>query len=202
MNRREAIQRVALLMGGAISGPALLGVLNGCTPKKAAEAKSLFLSAEQLALVAEVAEITIPRTNTPGAKDVGIPAFIDLMLKDAYPKADQERYLDGLAAFEAQARQQHSRGFLQLEPAQQTALVRSTTEAALAAEAANTGPAALPRPFVLMTREMTLLGYFVSQPGATQVLQYNPMPGPFRGCVPLKEAGNGKTFATEQVQRF
>ena len=53
-----------------------------------------------------------------------------------------------------------------------------------------------------MTRELTLLGYFLSKPGATQVLQYNPMPGPFKGCVPLKEAGNGKTFATEQVQRF
>ena len=60
----------------------------------------------------------------------------------------------------------------------------------------------LPRPFILMTRELTLLGYFVSQPGATQVLQYNPLPGPFRGCVPLAEAGNGKTWATEQTQRF
>src|SRR5256885_7012771 len=43
--------------------------------------------------VAEVAEIMIPRTATPGAKDVGVPAFIDAMLKETYPREDRERYV-------------------------------------------------------------------------------------------------------------
>lgn len=203
MNRREAIQRVAWLMGGAISAPALLGVLNGCTPKKStADWKPAFLTDDQVALVAEVAEIMIPRTNTPGAKDVGVPGLIDQMLKDVYSKTDQDRYLAGLAAFDSQARQQHGRGFLELERDVQTEMVRTETQTSMAAEQAHQGPDSLPRPFILMTRELTLLGYFVSQPGATQVLQYNPLPGPFRGCVPLAEAGNGKTWATEQTQRF
>ena len=203
MNRREAIQRVAWLMGGAISAPALLGVLNGCTPKKSAvDWKPAFLTDAQAAIVAEVAEIMIPRTDTPGAKDVGVPALIDQILKDAYPKVDQDRYLTGLAAFESQARQQHGRSFLELERDTQLASIRTETQTAMAAEQAHTGPDSLPRPFMLMTRELTLLGYFLSKPGATQVLQYNPMPGPFRGCVPLAEAGNGKVWASEQNNRF
>ena len=53
-----------------------------------------------------------------------------------------------------------------------------------------------------MTKELSLLGYFTSQAGATQVLQYNPVPGPFRGCVELSQAGNGKTWAVEATSRF
>jgi len=44
MNRREALQQVAWLMGGAISAPALLGILNGCTSKPAAGWKPVFLN--------------------------------------------------------------------------------------------------------------------------------------------------------------
>jgi hypothetical protein len=43
-------------------------------------------------------------------------------------------------------------------------------------------------------KELTLLGFFTSEPGATQVLQYNQVPGPFKGCVPLTEVG--KQWAT------
>lgn len=203
MNRREAIERIAWLMGGAISAPALTGFLSGCTPKQSPPGwQPAFLTNDQLALAGEVAEIIIPRTATPGAKDVGIPALIDQMLADVYPREDQDRYVAGLAEFDAQARQQHGASFMRLERERQSALLRSTTEAAIAAEQAHPGPSMFPRPFVLMTREITLLGYFLSEPGATQVLQYNPMPGPFRGCVPVKEAGNGKTWASEQAQRF
>jgi gluconate 2-dehydrogenase gamma chain len=202
MNRREALQQVAWLMGGAISAPALLGILNGCSAKQGAGWKPVFLTDAHGALVAEVAEIMIPRTDTPGAKDVGVPSFIDLMLKDAYPKADQDRFIAGLKQFDAQAHEQYGHGFMQLDPAQRGALVRATHETATAVERAYTGIAPLERPFVLMTKELTLLGYFTSHAGATQVLQYNPLPGVFQGCVALSEAGNGKTWAVESSTRF
>lgn len=202
MNRREALQQVAWLMGGAISAPALLGILSGCTPKQGTNWKPVFLTEEHGALVAEVAEIIIPRTDTPGAKDVGIPSFVDLMLKDAYPKKDQDRFIAGLKQFDAQAREQYGHGFVQLDTAQRDALVRATHETATAAERSYTGTATLERPFVLTMKELTLLGYFTSQSGATQVLQYNPTPGVFRGCVARSEAGNGKTWAVESSTRF
>lgn len=202
MNRREAIRQVAWLMGGAISAPALLSILNGCTAKPVAGWKPLFLTEEQGALVADVAEIMIPRTDTPGAGEVGIPAFIDVVLKDAYPKADQDRFIAGLQEFNAQAFAQHGDAFLKLEPAQRRASVQAANDVAVAAERAYKGNEPWPRPFMLMTKELALLGYFTSQVGATQVLQYNPVPGPYRGCVELAKAGNGKTWATEPRLRF
>lgn len=203
MNRREAIQQVAWLMGGAVSAPAIFGVLNGCTAKQDVAFKPVFLSAAQGAIVAEIAEIMIPRTATPGAQDVGIPQFIDTMLKDVYAHEDQQRYLDGLQAFDAGAVQLHQQPFLQLDAAQRAGFVQSVHDAAIAAEKAQHLPLAkLQRPFILMTKELSMLGFFTSHVGATQVLQYVAVPGAFHACMPLSTAGNGKTWAVETSTRF
>ena len=203
MNRRELLQRVAYLMGGAISAPAVLGVLNGCSAKKEETWQPVFLSKEQGALVAEVAEVIIPRTDTAGAKDAGVPAFIDVMLKDVFEEEDRQRYITGLNAFDDAARTAHGKAFVELSKSQQTELVRKFHDEAVATELAHdVRPSYLRRPFILMTKELTLLGFFTSKPGATEVLQYAAVPGAFQGCVPLAQAGNGKAWAMESSRRF
>jgi gluconate 2-dehydrogenase gamma chain len=205
LNRREALQRVALLMGGTLSSSAVLGVLNGCTSKnQEATWKPVFLTQDQGAIVSEVADLMIPRTDTPGAVDVGVPAFIDTMLKDVYAMRDQERFITGLEEFEAKSQQQNKQAFLKLEPAQRMALVQSVHDAAVAAEkqSFNAPDSEWHRPFILMVKELTLLGYFTSEAGATKVLQYIQVPGAYVACVPIAKAGNGKTWATETSRAF
>lgn len=198
IDRRELLKRVAYLMGGAVSAPAVLGILQGCSAKSSSVGwKPSFFTPAQAAIVEEVAEILIPRTDTPGAKDVGVPAFIDKMLKDTYPAKDQDRYLTGLNAFEAQAKDKHGKAFLDLDPSQREALVREVHDAAIAAAAQDRSGGSNNRPFILMTKELTMLGFFTSEVGATQVLQYVAIPGEYRACIPVSEAGNGKRWATE-----
>lgn len=203
MNRRQVLQRVACLMGGMVSAPAVLGLLNGCSPKPEASWQPVFLSKEQGALVAEVVEIIIPRTDTPGAKDVGVPAFIDTMLEEVYAQEDRDRYIAGLQAFDDAARTVHGKTFVDLTKAQQTALVKKFNDEAVAVELAyDPRPKKLRRPFILMTKELTLLGFFCSKPGATEVLQYVAVPGGYQACVPLAQAGNGKAWAQEAMGSF
>jgi gluconate 2-dehydrogenase gamma chain len=203
MNRREALRQVAWLMGGAISAPAVLGVLKGCSARQGIDWKPVFFSEEQGALVAEVAEIIIPRTDTPGAKDVGVPAFIDVMLKEVYPKKDQDRFIAGLKVFDDEAKRLHDKPFMKLATDERLELVRRLHESAAAEERDMTvPPAQLERPFILMVRELTLLGFFTSQDGATKVLQHVAVPGAFQACVPLDQAGNGKTWAGDAQLRF
>jgi hypothetical protein len=207
MNRRELIQRVAMLMGGAISAPAVLGVLNGCSPKPSgASWTPQFLSKEEGVVVDDVAELMIPRTDTPGARDVGVPAFIDVILKDAYPAEDQARFVSGLKDFEAEAQRAHGKPFLELPQAQRLGFLQKVHDEAAAAEKKQADnevpPSERKRPFVLMMKELTLLGFFVSKPGATQVLQYIAVPGGYRACIPIAQAGNGKQWATETSLRF
>lgn len=199
MNRREVIQKSVLALGYALSAPALAGVLKGCAPKPDPNYKPVFFSEEQAAQVAEIAEIILPRTSTPGAKDVGVPSFIDTMLHEIYSKEEQDRFLSGLAAFDSEAKNKYGDSFLDCEPEQQMEFVKLENERALGGGmsvsegwwAAGKGN---DRPFILKMKELTILGFFTSEPGATKVLQYNPVPGPYKGCVPLADVG--KAWAT------
>ena len=193
IDRREALRKTALLMGAAISASAFAGLMQGCKTTPELTYVPRFFSEDQGRLVMEVAEIIIPKTDTPGAKDVGVPGFIDTMLKDCYKKEDQDRFLEGLTAFDEEAKKAYGDSFIYCKPEQQLELVKKTHDAAVA-EAKENKEAK--RPFILMTKELTLLGFFTSEPGATQVLQYEAVPGAYKGCLPLSEAGNGKTWAT------
>ena len=206
MNRREALKQVAFLMGGAVSAGSILGIEKGycADASRPAPARTSVFDASQKQLVARVADIIIPRTDTPGASDVGVPGFIDLMLGDVYAKKDRDRYLAGLAEFQAAARSEGQSGFTSLTPTQQVALVKKFHDAAVVEERRRPrGPDEHPqRPFMLMTKELTLLGFFTSQVGATQVLQYAAVPGSFHACIPLEQAGNGKSWAFEPGVEF
>ena len=209
MNRREALLRVAGLMGGTLSASSLLAIRkglaagNGYAATTSAATQPSILTASQRDIVSGVIDVMIPRTDTPGAVDVGVPGFIDLMLKDVYTQADRDRYLAGLADFDATAVAENGKKFVALETTQQVALVRKFHDAAVGEERRLRRPHAHPqRPFILMTKELTLLGFFTSQAGATQVLQYVAVPGSYHGCIPLEQAGNGKTWSVEPGIEF
>ena len=203
MDRREALKRAAWLMGGALSAPLTLDVLDAYAAPATPTAgwKPAVLSQPQADLVGVVADIMIPRTTTPGAKDVGVTELIDLLLKDVYSKEDRERYLSGLAEFDNAAQTRFGKSFLALDAKQQSTLVHKFHDEAAAKERrldkSDDDDDDVERPFILMTKELTLVGFFCSFPGATQVLQYDAIPGAWHACLPLSEAGNGKTWAGE-----
>jgi hypothetical protein len=175
MQRRELLRRAAWLLGGAVSAPAALAILQGCSarePGGAAAATLKLLTPAQLELVAEIAEIMIPRTETSGARDAGVPAFIDEVLAAVYVTADQERFIAGLEEFE--------KPFQAQPAAERPAFVKQSLESALEANAS-------PKAFILTVRELTLLGYFSSKVGILDNMEYVPVPAAFHGCVPLSQ---------------
>ena len=185
VQRREILRRVAWMLGGAVSAPAALAILQGCsakqTPAPAALPDLKFLSVAQLDTIAEIADIMIPKTDTSGATDAGVPAFIDLMLADVYDKAARDRFSAGFAQFAASAAVAESgKPFLEQSRAQRTACVQRALEQAL-------GEPYDSKPFILMARELTLLGYFTSRAGITENMTYEAVPTVYHGCVPLAQ---------------
>ncbi len=197
MDRREVLQRTALVLGYAVTGPALAGILNGCKAAPELNYKPEFFTEDQAGIISELAEIIIPRTDTPGAKDVGVPAFIDMMLKSVYSKDDQDKFLKGLAGFDDDSKKTFGSRFVDCSEADRVSMVTKHHDAASVKTADGRSFWSAPgqeKPLILKVKELTLLGFFTSEPGATQVLQYNQVPGPYKGCVPLSEVG--KTWAT------
>ncbi|HNR74860.1 MAG: twin-arginine translocation pathway signal [Bacteroidetes bacterium OLB12] len=193
IDRREALRKTALLMGAAVSASALAGIMQGCKATPELTYTPSFFTEEQARIMSELAQTIIPKTNTPGAKEAGVPGFIDQILKECYKKEDQDKFIAGLTEFEAAAKAEHGDSFIYLDAEKQLAFVKAQNEAAVNAVKADPSQ---PRPFILSAKELTLLGFFTSEPGATQVLQYEAVPGSYKGCIPLTEAGNGKTWAT------
>jgi hypothetical protein len=191
MNRRQAIERTALILGYAISAPAIMGILNGCKATPELAFKPVFLTEDQAGLVSAIAEVIIPKTDTPGAIEAGVPSFIDLLLKDVFNKDDKEKFISGLNAFNDEAKKSAGSSFAELDANKQVEFFKSIHDPAV--EGYKKGEIK-ERPFVLSMKELTCLGFFTSEPGATQVLQYSPVPGAYHGCVPLAEVG--RTWAT------
>ena len=175
MDRREAIQRTALMLGYAVSAPAIMGILNGCKASPELAFKPVFFTPEIAGLISEISEIIIPKTDTPGAKDVGVPAFIDVMLKECYTKEDQDKFIKGATDFDADAKATYGDVFVDCNGEQKKEIVIKYHSEALAALKSETPPK--DRPFILVVKELTMLGFFTSEPGATQVLQYQAVPG-------------------------
>ncbi len=188
MDRREALKKAAWAMGGAISAPTIFAVLNGCTAKPTIDWKPSFFTEDQGILISQVSGIIIPKTDTDGAIEVGVPGFIDQLVHETYKKEDQDKFVASLEEFATAAEAKYGDPFIELDPEQQSEWVLSQHEAAIT-DRSGTGDN-----FILKLKELTMVGFFTSEVGATQVLQFDPVPGAYHGCVPLAEVG--KTWAT------
>jgi hypothetical protein len=195
-------------MGGVISAPTLIATLEGCKTKTDTDAVFAF-SKDYQALVAEIAEVIIPRTDTPGAKDAGVGPFIETMLRDCYSEVQKEHFVKGLDTVEEESKKLGA-GFIALKPEQKIEVIKIMQAKAKDESSANDEKAKLktkeidtetglakeklvkkeepeiPVPFFNLAKELTLFGYFTSEPGATKALDFIPIPGRYEGCIPLK----------------
>ncbi len=165
INRRHAMQRIALILGGVLSAELTAG-LNG---QVLTLGKRVEVSKEQAALLAEVADVIIPDTDTPGAKAAGAEQFILRVVRDCYRYERQEAFYRGLGQIEEESRRQFSKTFAELGTEQKQTIVKHTAKNS--------------RAFFQELRGLTVAGYFTSEIGATQALEYLPIPGRFEGSV-------------------
>ena len=177
IDRREVLRRAALLLGGVLAAPTIAGVLAGCGSSHA-DASTFTpraLTSDQSELVATIAEHILPETDTPGARSAGVHRFIDTMLAEYYAASDRRDFAAGLADVDARAQKACGRVFSRCSADQQRAIVESLDRERT--------------PFIRTFKELTLVGYYTSQVGATQELKYARVPGRFEGCVPLSTVG-------------
>src|SRR5256886_15818064 len=167
IDRREALRRAALLLGGALSASTVAGVLAGCEARRTPDGAwaPRALSSDQLDLVATIAEHILPETDTPGARAVGVHRFIDAMLADSFPDEERRHFLAGLSDVDARAQRSCGRAFLRCTVAEQRALLEQLDREAFAATASP--PDRLPVAVFRTMKELTLVGSYTSQASGT-----------------------------------
>ena len=167
MTRREHLATISAVAAHALFGDVLDAFARGAAAPEAYRPEAV--PVDQRSLLEEVVETILPATDTPGAKAARVQVFVDLALARCVPAAGRAAVLSALRALGA-------------------AFVAAAPDARRA-QLAQIDPVALG-----LLQELTVLGYFTSQIGATRALAYDPVPGGYRGCIPL--APGQKAWAT------
>jgi hypothetical protein len=140
------------------------------------------LSSHELELVKAVADIILPRTTTPGATDVGVHEFIDLIVAEWFESQEAARFKAGLADLDAYATDRFGRAFLEGSRDQQITIVTELDEDLARLQQAG-DPATDPEDtFFHWMKRLTLTGYFTSEEGL-RLTGYRTIPGRFLGCL-------------------
>lgn len=186
MDRREAVKRVSFMLGGLALVGSSSGLLAACSNQdRAAVAKAgtTAFSAEDIAFLDEVADTILPDTaKSPGAKAAKTGAFMAVMVTDTYTPADQQIFRDGMTALnEASKKANGGATFVAATPAQRTALLTALDREQHDFQTVRKDQ---PQHYFRMMKELTMLGFFTSEPGMTKALRYKESPGPFQPCVP------------------
>lgn len=165
MNRRLAIKQVLIFAGGMALLPSCLREEG----KVSIQLQHLDISATQEKLLEEIAELIIPKTNTPGAKDLKLHLFVLKMLDDCYDKKEQESFMTGLKAFEGLAGPE-------------------LKEKLIEANAGNPDLAKEIVGFYAIMKSRTIGGYLNSKYVMSNLVIWELVPGRYNGYFPVKTA--------------
>src|SRR3546814_687856 len=121
MDRREALNRVAWLMGGTIIGGQLF--IEACTRPATENVEGLFTD-QRIQFLGDIADTILPETKTPGAKEAGVGSFIPVMVRDCYTPQDQKVFLEGLDKLEESAKKEFGKTFQKLPLEQRTEFLK------------------------------------------------------------------------------
>ena len=201
MNRRDALRLLAAAAAIPLAPHGLLAALREARASVATATAPRTLNAHQDATVTALAEMILPKTDTPGATDVGASQFIDLMLTEWYDEPERVRFLKGLDDVDSRTQNLFSKDFISSAPAQQAQILTWLGEQlAEVLERQNEHPASLmegpmesaeakpPETFYLMLRRLVLTAYYTSEAGATDELHFEIIPDHFDGCAEVPSA--------------
>ncbi len=190
MDRREALAKVALLLGGTVIGAGLF-LENGCRPDP--KKVSALFNQDDIDLLNEISDTILPDTAaSPGAKAAKVGDFMAMMVEDCYSPEEQKIFIDGMSKLNMVCRQKYRKGFMDCDAGQRTAIL-ITLDAERKAHSEKMMPGSAkkkgedPNGYFRMMKELTLLGFFTSEIGATKALRYVAVPGKYIGVVPYKK---------------
>jgi len=146
-----------------------------------------FLSAAEYALLASMAQTIIPKTETAGAIEAGVPDTLQELLTGWGDDEVRVYWRNGLSSISDHFASVDGGGvFADLDVAKQEELLEAFDKSVYKNEIENA--------FYKDMKQAVARAYYMSEPGATEELAYDPVPGDFKGCIPFSDVG--KAWAT------
>ncbi len=192
MNRREVLRYTAWITGSAVSASLASAILSGCSEQpaeqnqvKKADSSSNstllhFFTPEQFSLVGLLADIILPRTDSPSATDVKVHITLDSMLGQVFDSSYQAAFKRDWLALENYLNQQQ---FLQAESAAQIEILQSL-------ELNQSDTTASAKKALVEFKQQVIAYYLTTEEIGKNFLNYLPIPGSFKPCISVDEVNN------------
>jgi hypothetical protein len=193
MNRRDALKKSTLALGAAAGAPTLLSLLQSCAQQDRLTWTPLFLSGDHARFLSSFVDFLLPKTETPGGLDVKADIFIDLMYAKTYDEASQKQVVADIEKFNSDCKAKYGKVFADLSEGDKKAVFEEQEANSPKFPKTVWGGAVGPREpvgFYRSLKSTVLWAYFSSEEIGKNVLSYDPIPGEYRGCMPLSEVGN------------
>lgn len=181
MKRREALKKTSLILKSAILAPSVFSALHACKSDLPETKKRLVLTDEQDDLVNAIADTIIPQTDTPGASQVQVSQFIDLLLQDVFEEDVRDEFLAGLIAFDKECKSVTGKMFTALTKENQANYLEKIDMEVMGKEYGDKVP------FYYTFKLLTVNVYFSTEEGVKQNLDYVPIPGAYVGTIEWNE---------------
>ncbi|HXS58031.1 MAG TPA: gluconate 2-dehydrogenase subunit 3 family protein [Hanamia sp.] len=204
MKRRRFLSSMAVMLPMAVVSTEMF--LSSCNTT---DTKEEGFTEANIQLLDEIGETIIPATATsPGAKAARIGQFMKVYVTDCYDTDQQKTFWAGINNIKNKSIEKYNRPFPKLtisqkkeilnsllkEPAKAIAKVKKGTGDAIQTGKEAQNKEEKPREFFSMIQNLTVFGYFTSQPGATKAVRYIQTPGSYKGEVSYKKGD--KAWAT------
>jgi hypothetical protein len=175
MERRTAIKNLIIIAGG-------IAILPSCSPgkeKASIELSKLDISADQEALLAEITETILPKTKTPGAKELGLHLFVLKMVDDCHESEEQQKFITGLTEIDALSKKKSGESFLKASAEQRGQVLQQIESRSEVSDALIT--------FYDITKNRTIQGYLNSRYVMTELIPYELVPSRYNGFFPVNK---------------
>lgn len=197
MDRRKAIRQTGLLTGATVMLPSFLTLLQSCKSEPRLDWQPQFLEAEEAQFISALVDTILPKTDTPGALDVKADIFIDKVFAQVYDTDTQQKVRSDIAKFNADCEEKYGNRFQTLNASDRISVLKEAEGESGKYSSSVWGTAVgkqKPVGFYRSMKSMTLWAYLSSEEIGKNVLNYDPIPQEYNGCLPLADVGNSWSF--------
>ena len=170
MKRRDLLKKGVYGLAGVTLSSTLISTLESCTSIE--KYNPVYFSKTEFSLLSNIVDFFIPKTETPGAVEMKVPQFIDIIISETYNNESKNNF---------------SNKFKILIEDFKSNNIDLSDYNSMKSKFVNDFNNKTHQEVYNQIRDLTVWGFKTSKEIAINVLNYNPIPGYQLGCVNIKE---------------
>lgn len=180
-NRRQFIKKIGLSLSGLaacslVAGNGISSALAYSFKDNSADITGQTFNKNQMKILKSIADTILPETDTPSGAALDCHGFVDHQLKHCHSQLQRKQSITIVEKINKFSRDHYQQSFVLMSPMEK-AQVLTNIEALK-------GFSTQDKQHFKLLKALIIFGFFTTEVGATQALNYQAVPGGFQGSIP------------------